>query len=208
MKVLILGPAGRTGQHLVKQALEQGHEVRVIAREPAKMNFKNQNLEIIAGDVLENSVLEKSMNGIEVVLSALGRGNSLKSGNLISSVMTLLIPAMQKNNVSRIIFLSAFGVGESFRQASWLQKIAFRFPFKDIYADKLKGETLLKQSNLNWTLVYPVLLTDKPFTGRYSVVERTNMKGFPSVSRADVADFMLSQITDTRYLKKSPIIMS
>ena len=208
MKVLILGPAGRTGQHLVKQALEQGHEVRVIAREPAKMNFKNQNLEIIAGDVLENSVLEKSMNGIEVVLSALGRGNSLKSGNLISSVMTLLIPAMQKNNVSRIIFLSAFGVGESFRQASWLQKIAFRFPFKDIYEDKLKGETLLKQSNLNWTLVYPVLLTDKPFTGRYSVVERTNMKGFPSVSRADVADFMLSQITDTRYLKKSPIIMS
>ena len=208
MKVLILGPAGRTGQHLVKQALEQGHEVRVIAREPAKMNFKNQNLEIIAGDVLENSVLEKSMNGIEVVLSALGRGNSLKSGNLISSVMTLLIPAMQKNNVSRIIFLSAFGVGESFRQASWLQKIAFRFPFKDIYADKLKGETLLKQSNLNWTLVYPVLLTDKPFTGRYSVVERTNMKGFPSVSRADVADFMLSQITDTRYLKKSPIIMN
>ena len=208
MKVLILGPAGRTGQHLVKQALEQGHEVRVIAREPAKMNFKNQNLEIIAGDVLENSVLEKSMNGIEVVLSALGRGNSLKSGNLISSVMILLIPAMQKNNVSRIIFLSAFGVGESFRQASWLQKIAFRFPFKDIYADKLKGETLLKQSNLNWTLVYPVLLTDKPFTGRYSVVERTNMKGFPSVSRADVADFMLSQITDTRYLKKSPIIMS
>ena len=172
------------------------------------MNFKNQNLEIIAGDVLENSVLEKSMNGIEVVLSALGRGNSLKSGNLISSVMTLLIPAMQKNNVSRIIFLSAFGVGESFRQASWLQKIAFRFPFKDIYADKLKGETLLKQSNLNWTLVYPVLLTDKPFTGRYSVVERTNMKGFPSVSRADVADFMLSQITDTRYLKKSPIIMN
>ena len=99
-------------------------------------------------------------------------------------------------------------MGESFRQASWLQKIAFRFPFKDIYADKLKGETLLKQSNLNWTLVYPVLLTDKPFTGRYSVVERTNMKGFPSVSRADVADFMLSQITDTRYLKKSPIIMS
>ena len=125
MKVLILGPAGRTGQHLVKQALEQGHEVRVIAREPAKMNFKNQNLEIIAGDVLENSVLEKSMNGIEVVLSALGRGNSLKSGNLISSVMTLLIPAMQKNNVSRIIFLSAFGVGESFRQASWLQKNRF-----------------------------------------------------------------------------------
>ena len=208
MKVLILGPTGRTGQHLVTQALEQGHEVKVIARKPAKMNFKNDKLEIIEGDVLENSVLEKAIHGNDVVLSALGRGNSLKSGNLISSVMDLLIPAMQKNNVSRIIFLSAFGVGESFRQASWLQKIAFRFPFKDIYADKLKGETLLKQSNLNWTLVYPVLLTDKPFTGRYSVVERTNMKGFPSVSRADVADFMLSQITDTRYLKKSPIIMS
>ena len=208
MKVLILGPTGRTGQNLVRQALEQGHEVRVIAREPGRINIKNEKLEIIEGDVLDNSILEKAVNGTEAVLSALGTGKSLKSGNLISSAINLLIPAMQNNNVRRIVFLSAFGVGDSFRQANWLQKIAFCLPLRNIYADKLEGETQLKQSNLDWTLVHPVLLTDKPFTGRYKVVERTNMKGFPSVSRADVADFMLSQITDTRYLKKSPIIMS
>lgn len=206
MKILILGPTGKTGQEIVKQALDRGYAVTALARDPSKLNVQHTLFSALKGDVLDKEILSNAIEGKDAVISALGVGKSLKSGDLIYNATNLIIPVMKEKKVTRLIFLSAFGVGDTYQQANWLQKLAFSIPLKNMYADKAKGDVLIKNSDLNWTLVYPALLTDKPFTGNYKVGEIMIMKGFPKVSRADVAHFIIQQIADDMYVRKSPII--
>ena len=208
MKILILGSTGGTGQQLVKQSLEQNHEVTVIVRDPSKLNLKHEKLIIIKGNVPDKDVLIKALEEKDAVLSALGVGKSLKSHDFISNVTGILIPAMYITHVKRLIFISAFGVGDTFMQADFIQKIIFRLFLKNIYADKSKADDQIRKSTLEWTLVYPVLLTDAPRTGKYKAGEKLQMKGMPKISRADVAEFMLRQLADNTFIKKSPLIMS
>ncbi len=207
MKILILGPTGGTGQQLVLQSLEQHHEVTALARDPSKLNLQPERLTVVKGSVLDRDILVKALEGKDAVISALGLGKSLRSGDLISNAVNILIPAMNEKNVKRLIFISAFGVGETFKQANFIQKIIFRWPLRNMYADKSKGDEQIRDSNLEWTLVYPVLLTDAPRTAKYKVGEKLPMKGMPKISRADVADFVLLQLRDNSFLRRSPIIM-
>jgi len=208
MKILILGSTGGTGQQLVLQSLEQNHEVTALARDPSKLTIKHPMLTVIKGNVLDKDLLTQIVEGKDAVISSLGLGRSLNPHDLITNTVNLLIPIMMEKNVSRLIFLSAFGVGETFIQANFFQKLIFRLPLKNMYADKTKADAQIRNSKLNWTLVYPVLLTNKSRTGNYQVGERLPMKGMTKIPRADVADFMIGQLTDNFYIRKSPIIMS
>jgi putative NADH-flavin reductase len=208
MKILILGATGRTGQQLVLQSLAQNYEVTALARDPSKITINHPILTVIKGNVLDKKLLTQIIEGKDAVVSSLGSGNSLKSRDLIANAVDLIIPSMLANEVSRLIFLSAFGVGESFVQANFIQKLIFRVPLKNIYSDKEKGEREIRKSRLNWTIVYPVVLTNKSLTGTYKVGEKIPMKGLPKISRADVAEFMIRQLTDDSYIKRSPIIMN
>jgi len=142
-----------------------------------------------------------------VAISALGLGKSLKSNDLISKAVDNLLPAMKQRNIKRLVFISAFGVGETFKQASFVQKTVFKIFLRNLYADKQKADDKIMQSELDWTLVYPVLLTNKSFSGSYKTGETLSMKGMPKLSRADLADFIVSQLTDLSYIRKNPIIM-
>jgi putative NADH-flavin reductase len=208
MKILILGSTGGTGQQLVLQSLEHNYEVTALARDPSQLNTTHAMLTVIKGDVLDKSLLAQIITGKDAVISALGVGRSLKSGDLMANAVNLLIPAMIEKNVSRLILLSAFGVGETFAQASFIQKLVFRLPLRNMYADKAKADEQVRNSKLDWTLVYPVLLTNKPGTGKYKVGEKLPMTGMSKISRADVADFMVRQLADNSYIRKSPIIMN
>ena len=207
MKILIIGGTGPTGKELIRQALVQNHEVSVLVRDPSKLNASADKLKIITGNVLDVDVLKQAMTEAESVISVIGVGQSLKSNNLISNAVDKIIPAMNDAGVKRIIFLSAFGVGETIAQASWIQKIAFRLFLRDIYADKEIGSAKLQNSNLDWTIVSPVKLTNGTYTGNYKAAERVKMKGFPSISRADVADFLLKQLGDNSFVRKEVIVM-
>ncbi|HXH18912.1 MAG TPA: SDR family oxidoreductase [Chitinophagales bacterium] len=206
MKILILGATGGTGQQLVSQALEKGYEVTAFVREPSKLKQVHPKLTIVKGNVLDKASLSKALEGKDVVLSALGVGMSLKPNHLIANATELLIPAMNTAGVKRIIFLSAFGVGETFNQANFIQKLMYRFVVKDVFADKEIGDNMLRSSSLDWTLVYPTGLTNGTQTGKYRVGERLPMKGFPKISRADVAEFMIQQINSREWLKKIAVI--
>ena len=208
MKILILGSTGGTGQQLVLQSLEHNYEVTALARDPSKLNTTHPMLTVIKGDVLDKNLLAQIITGKDAVISALGVGRSLKSGDLMANAVNLLIPAMVEKNVSRLILLSAFGVGETFSQASFIQKLVFRLPLRNMYADKAKADEQVRNSKLDWTLVYPALLTNEPRTGKYKVGEKLPMKGMAKISRADVADFMVRQLADNSYIRKSPIIMN
>jgi putative NADH-flavin reductase len=145
------------------------------------------------------------------VISALGVGSSLKSGGLIARSVPAIVRAMQTAGVRRLIFTSAYGVGETYRDLPLVPRMAIRTLLKDLYADKQVGEDELRRlgSDIEWTLVYPVTLTNGPRTGHYRAGERLTLHGLPRISRADVADFILSQMDDDRsYLRKGVLVSS
>lgn len=203
MKILIFGSTGSIGRELVKQAVEQGHDVTAFARNPAKVNLEHVNLTVVEGDVLYRASLEMVVPGHEVVLCSLGAG--LK-GIVRSEGTRNIIRAMEKAGVRRFICQSTLGVGDSWDNLSAYWKyVMFGFLLRRAYADHVRQESYVKQSNLDWIIVRPAAFTNGPRTGNYR-------HGFPGaeksltlkISRADVADFMLNQLVCNRYLHKTP----
>ena len=205
MKLLALGSTGPTGRNLLGQGLNAGHDITALVRNANRLRITHPRLATIVGDATDTAVLEKAVSGKDAVLSALGAGNSLKS-DIASRAVAALIPAMRAQAVRRIIFLSSFGVGESFLDASPIQKLAYKTLLRGIFADKAKADAMLRGSGLDWTLVYPTLLTNGPRTGSYRVGEHLVMKGMAKISRADVAGFMLAQLFMDEWIGRTAVI--
>jgi len=205
VRLLILGATGPTGRHLLDQALAGGHDVTAFVRDPSRLTLTRPRLAVATGDATDARALEGAMSGQHAVLSALGAGNSLRSG-IASRAVAVLIAAMRAQGVKRIIFLSAFGVGETFEQASLVQRLAYRTLLRKIFADKAKADAMLRASALDWTLVYPTLLTNGSRTGSYRVGGRLSMKGMAKISRADVAAFMLAQLSSDEWLRRTAVV--
>lgn len=205
MKLLLLGATGPTGRHLLDQALDAGHDVTALVRNARRLAIRHPRLAAVIGDATDAPTLEEAVRGKDAVLSALGAGNSLHS-ELASRAMTALIPVLKAQAVKRIILLSAFGVGESVKQASLMQKLFYRTLLRRIFADKAKADAMLQASKLDWTLVNPTLLTNGPRTGKYRTGERLVMRGMAKISRADVAGFMLAQLATDEWIRRTAVI--
>lgn len=208
MKMFVLGATGGTGREVVAQALDAGHDVTVLVRDPARLPAATlERVRVFTGSVTDGeSALAAAIRGQDAVISALGVGNSLKSGQLITRAVPAILQAMTSGGVRRLIFTSAYGVGVTWRDAPLVPRILMRTLLRDLYADKAVGEAMIRTSALDWTLVYPVTLTNGPRTGRYRYGERLSLSGVPSISRADVAEFLLTQLDDTRFVKKDVLV--
>ena len=206
MKIFLLGATGPTGQQIVSLALQQGHEITAFVRNPSKLSQNDTRLRTVTGDIFDSEALSNTMKGYDLVISALGVGKNLKPDGLITRATTALIPAMKKAGLQRVIFLSAFGVGDTIEQATLIFKIIFKTFLRSIYADKKVATEQLKGSGLQWTLISPVLLTDGPRTGGYRIGEKLELKGMAKISRADVAEFMLREANDNRWIQKEVIL--
>jgi putative NADH-flavin reductase len=207
--ILVLGATGGTGQHVVSQALQQGHEVTAFVRDPARLTARSEHLKVITGDVTaDGGTLQDAVRGHDAVISALGVGNSLKSGGLIARSVPAILRAMEAQGLRRLILTSAYGVGETIRDVPLVPRLVMGLLFGDLYADKAAGDELVRQSSLDWTIVHPVTLTNRPATGKYRTGERLSLSGMPTVSRADVADFLIRQTDDRTWLHKSVLIAS
>jgi putative NADH-flavin reductase len=202
MKLLILGATGPTGHQLVRQALDAGHSVAALARNPRKVT---EPIEVVEGDATSSSAVAGAVRGRDAIVSALGSSNSLKGG-IMARAVAVLLPAMQQTGVKRLILQSSFGVAESFKDASAMQRFFYRTVLRSLYADKAKADAMVEASPFEWTIVRPVRLTNGPRTDRYRVRERFDLSGYPSVSRADVADFMIRELTERAWIRKLPVI--
>lgn len=207
--VLVLGATGGTGRQLVTQALQQGHMVTALVRDPNRLALASDHLRVLAGSVTDDRpALATAMHGQDVVISALGVGKSFKSGGLIAESVPRIVRAMKDEGIRRVVFTSAFGVGETHRDVPLVPRLFIRLLLQDVYRDKDAGEAQLIDSELDWTLVYPSGLVDGAATGRYRVGERLPLRGFPRIARADVAAFLLTQIDNTTYVRKRVLISS
>src|SRR5262249_12951800 len=124
----------------------------------------------------------------------------------MSRSMDVMLPAMKREGVRRLILISAFGVGETFYEAPLMAKIFFRLALRHIYADKAIADDFARRSGLDWTIVCPTKLTDGPRTGTYRAAEHLELRGLPKISRADVADFIVKQLTDPTWMRKTVVI--
>ena len=196
MKLLVLGATGGTGQQVVTQALDAGYDVTALARTPGKITIHHSSLRVLQGELPDARALAEAMRSQDAVVSAIGRGKTFKSDHLIERSVPAILAAMHNAKVPRLMFTSALGVGATFQDSPWMAKLFFRTLLREIYADKLIGDDLIRKSGLDWTIVQPGVLTDGPLTRQYRCGERLAMSGMPKISRANVAHFMLDGIND------------
>lgn len=198
MKILVLGATGKTGTHVVRSALTAGHSVTAFVREPARMRVRHPQLDVAAGEVTSNAaLLTAAAQGCGAAISALGSGHSLSSvlsPTVMAEAMPVVVGALREVGVQRLVFMSSLGVGGTWPLTPASLKVMYKPALSRVFADKAAGERVLRASELDWTLVCPPMLTDGPRTGQYEAAERLRLGGMPRISRADVADFMVSQV--------------
>jgi putative NADH-flavin reductase len=208
MKVLIFGASGATGRHLVVQALLQGHEVTAFVRNISKLNIDHSCLKIIAGNVTDFHLINSIMQGQDAVVSALGAQSPFKYDQTIVDGVQNIVRAMENNGVQRFIYLSFAGVKKSRHQAGFVIKHIAPLLLKTEIKGHQQREKLIQQTRLLWTIVRPATLTNGKKLLQYRAGENIISNGFVvSISRADVASFMLQQLNDNLYLHQSPLLM-
>ncbi len=208
MHLLIIGATGGTGKELVAQALAQGHFVKALVRNPARISAAHEHLTVLQGNVLDQSSLERAMPGTDAVICALGHKRWFIPSSILSEGTNNIIAAMKKYSVKRLICETSLGVGDS-RGKLGLYYTLFVIPFITFFYfhDKWRQEQLIQQSGLEWIIVRPGQLTNGKKRGTYRHgTELGNYFLTLSISRADTADFMLKQLFDNTYLYKTPAV--
>ncbi|MFE3446842.1 NAD(P)-dependent oxidoreductase [Nocardia sp. NPDC059180] len=205
MRIAIFGATGTLGRHVVERGLAQGHEVTILTRDATRVGQKHERLRVIEGDVLDPAAVEQVVAGQEAVLVSLGNG---RKGVVRAEGARVIMAAMQRNGVKRLICQSTLGVGDSSGNLNFLWKyVIFGMLLRPAFADSVHQEKYVQASDLDWTIVRPSAFTDGPATGSYR-------RGFPAtetglalkISRADIADFMLEQLIDRTYVHRAAAI--
>ena len=203
MKIIVFGSTGTIGQHVIKQALDDGHQVTAFARDTTKISLDHPRLMKVNGDVMDPTSIDATIPNHDVVLVVLGAG---RKGGVRSIGTRNIIQAMHAHGMKRLICQSSLGVGDSRKNLNFFWKyIMFGLLLRPAYADHGLQEQYVRESKLDWTIVRPAAFTDGKRTGVYhhgilAIEENPLLK----ISRADVADFLLKQVSDLRYLHQSP----
>jgi putative NADH-flavin reductase len=212
-KVLIIGASRGIGLETVKAALRAGHSVRALARSAASIPIQDTGLNKVSGDALDSDTIRKALEGVDVVIQTLGVDVSPRAiferTTLFSQSTRILVDAMKDAGVKRLIAVTGLGAGDS-RGHGGLLYDAVMFPLllKRVYDDKDVQEWIVKRSGLDWTIVRPGLLTNRPATGCYRVLTTPRDWRFGVISRADVADFLVRQIDDRALIGATPLLIS
>lgn len=211
MKVVIFGATGFSGQAILKEAIQQGHEVTILVRDPSKIKIQHNSLTVVQGDVMNRNAVASVLHHQEVVIQCLGvggKGNG-KPNTFISDATKIIIEEMEKNKVRKLIAMSNVGAGNSMTFYPWVfSKVIlpyFMKWLKVIIEDKNKMEPMIMNSNLNWTIVRCPNVIDKPPKGIcHATLDGKGLK--LSITLGDVASFMVNQIVDNTYSKQAPSI--
>ncbi|NUP22990.1 MAG: SDR family oxidoreductase [Streptomyces sp.] len=206
MKLLVLGATGPTGRHLVDLAVRSGDHVTALVRDPAGLGDLADRVTAVTGDATSPRDVSAAAAGHDVIVSALGRGNSVRADGLFTRASEAVIGAARDTGVSRLVWLSSFGVGHTFAWSSTAQKLIYGTLLRSLYADKAIADERIRVSGLDWTVVLPTKLTHGPAQGTFLADDRLPMKGNPSISRADVAAFMHRAAHGGDWVHRSPVI--
>jgi putative NADH-flavin reductase len=202
MNLLVIGANGGIGRQVVEQALHNGHKVTAVVRNPDNLKLVHPSLNIVKGDIMQPETFEDYLKDQDAVISAIGvRGGVMadKPTTLYSEGSANILQAMQKAGIKRVFFISASAVEISPALPFFVRLVAkyiLQKLLKQMYADLLRMESIVKENGTDWTIIRPPRLTDKPVTGRYRFAANKFLKNALSISRADVAHFIINHVHD------------
>ena len=204
MKIVVFGGTGSIGRLVVQQATEQGHDVTVFTRGHAAVEQDGPHVHVERGDVTDARVVARVVAGSDAVVVTLGGG---RKGGVRAPGTAAVIEAMRQTGVRRLVVQSTIGVGDSRANLDQFWKyLMFGALLRGAYNDHIEQERVTRDSGLDWTIVRPGAFTDGPRTGRYrsgiGPGEKTELK----ISRPDVAEFVVAQLTDETWLRRTPAI--
>jgi putative NADH-flavin reductase len=207
VNIVLFGATGLTGRLVAERAILAGYDVTAYARDPARMNLAHDRLRVLRGDVLDAASVDRAVAGHDAVVSALGT-STRGPAPVLSHGVRHILDAMERHRVRRIVVLSAAGaLHEPAGFAVGNVGLGlFRMLLPGVYQEHAKMLGEVRRRDLDWTAVRAVLLTNGPPKGRYRVaLEAIPRWGF-RISRADVADFMIRQLTSDEFVCKMPAI--
>lgn len=198
-RLAVFGATGGVGAHLLPLALAKGYEVTAVARDPVKVTLRHDRLRVVRGDILDRASVEQAVSGAQAVLSTVGP-RSRKDGPVCGPGVAHVIAAMREVGIRRFVAVSAAPVpdhdaGEKVLYRLTIRKL-LRAMLKDLYTDLAVMEDEAQRSDLDWTIIRPPRLTDKPATGTYRTALGRNIPGGYLISRADLAAEMLRTLDD------------
>ena len=207
MKLLIIGASRGIGRQLTEQGLQAGHLVTAMARHPEHLPRQSAGLQTVAGDILNLSLVRQVVAGQEAVCLTIGVGVTIKPVTVFSEGTKNVLAAMAEHGVRRLVCVTGIGAGDSAGHGGLLYDRLFKpLLLKTIYEDKDRQEALIRASDTDWTIVRPGFLTNGPLTENYRVL--TDLWGITAdkISRADVAHFMLEELSAPRYVGQTPLL--
>jgi len=201
MNVLIFGANGKTGKLVVEKALIAGHTVTAFLRTPAEI----PNVRVVTGDASNPAAVRAAVTGQQAVVDTIGGKTPWKSTMLEQTAARNIIAAMQAVSARRIIVVSMMGLGSSRPQAPfWYSSLLMPTFLHGSSADKAAMEAVIMASDLDYTIVRPPILTETSATG--SILTPTPPTKAHKITRADLAQFLVDQITGTQYLKQAVVV--
>ena len=202
MKLIVLGATGGTGLEIVRQATEKGHSVTALVRSPDRLKQFLDQITVKQGDLLNSTNLQRVIQGHDAIISAFGPRVPVSKADatLLHRFAIALTSAMLQTEVRRVVVESvAFLFKNSIFPPAYLLG---RLLFPRTVSDASAMELVFVHSELDWTMVRPPELTDKPHSGKYRMREgHLPLFGF-KISRADVADFMIKAVENPSLIRK------
>lgn len=215
MQILILGATGRTGKLLLSQALQRGYAVTILVRNKNKITVHHPQLKIIEGSPLDKTILENAIAGCGAILSTLNISRSsdfpwapLKTPpDFLSSTMKNISELATKHDISRVIFMSAWGVADTKKELpAWFRWLIDHSNIRYPYQDHERQEELAKLTSLQWTAVRAVGLTNSKKIKEAVVSVNSGSNHGWMISRATVAAFMLDALEKNLYVRQMPVV--
>ncbi len=194
--LVVLGAAGRTGRLVVEQALAAGHPVTALVRSPEKLTLRHPQLRVVVGDATDVTAVSKALAGAEAVISTLGSRRSV-----IADSSRALVAAAHGAGVSRVVVLSSWLVQRDRLPA--VTRLLTNIAMGSVITDKVAGEQLIRDSDLDWTIVYPGVLTDGPAVGSVVLPDGATRGISERISRADVAAWLVHAVAEDQYSGQS-----
>lgn len=203
MQIVIFGATGTLGSHLVEQALSMGYSVTAFTRNSSKLEgLRKDNLKFIEGDIFNQADVDKAVEGQDAVICALGDG---RKGRVRAIGTAHIIKAMNTKGCKRLICQTTLGLGDSWNNLNFFWKyIMFGWFLKKAFQDHERQEKVIVESAVNYTIVRPSAFTDGGITDAYRINFDGSVKNLKlNISRADIAKFMLKQLSSGQFHKKT-----
>lgn len=207
MKIVVFGASRGVGLEVVKQALEAGHLVTAFVRSPEKFTVTHTNLTVVKGDSMDAEAVEKAIAGQDAVISALGPTRPPVPHMMEISAKNI-VAGMKKHGVRRLVSTTGAGVRQPEDQPKFIDHLIgflLNLLAKDVVLDSAANVKVIRESDLDWTVVRFPRLMDGEHKGRYQVGYVGKSSG-TQLSRADGADFILKELTEMKWLKKLPLV--